>query len=216
MKIDGLKVVMTYENGKLTRAATRGDGEVGEDITENIKTVKAIPLILPEKVSITVIGEAWMKKKDLVRINKERETEGLPLYANTRNLSAGTLRQLDPKIVATRNIQIYSYDIEGGDYDTQEEELKALEKYGFLVNPDRKVCVNLKEVQKFYDTWVSKKDKQDYGIDGLVIKINERRIWDTLGYTAKSPRGGIAYKFPAEVVMHCHSHNCGFFIHVNL
>ncbi len=200
MKIDGLKVVMTYENGELIRAATRGDGEVGEDITENIKTVKAIPLVLPEKVTITVIGEAWMKKKDLARINKDREQDGLPLYANTRNLSAGTLRQLDPKIVATRNIQIYSYDIEGGDYGTQEEELKALEQYGFLVNQDRKVCNNLEEVQKFYDTWVNKKDKQDYGIDGLVIKINERNIWDTLGYTAKSPRGGIAYKFPAEVV----------------
>ena len=200
MKIDGLKVVLTYEEGKLIRAATRGDGEVGEDITENIKTVKAIPLILPEKVSITVIGEAWMKKEDLKRINILREKEGLPLYANTRNLSAGTLRQLDPKIVATRNIQIYSYDIEGGDYATQEEELKALESYGFLVNHDRKVCKNLSEVQKFYDSWVSKKDKQDYGIDGLVIKINERALWDSLGYTAKSPRGGVAYKFEAEVV----------------
>ncbi len=200
MKIDGLKVVMTYVDGELVRAATRGDGEVGEDITENIKTVKAIPLVLPEKVSVTVIGEAWMKKKDLVRINKEREKDGLPLYANTRNLSAGTLRQLDPKIVATRNIQIYSYDIEGGDFATQEEELLALEKYGFLVNPDRKVCKNLNEIQVFYDSWVTKKDKQDYGIDGLVIKMNERTLWDTLGYTAKSPRGGIAYKFPAEVV----------------
>ncbi len=200
MKIDGLKVVLTYEDGKLVRAATRGDGEIGEDITENIKTVKAIPLVLPEKVSITVIGEAWMKKEDLKRINIQREKENLPLYANTRNLSAGTLRQLDPKIVATRNIQIYSYDIEGGNYTTQEEELVALEQYGFLVNGDRKVCKNLHDVQKFYDTWVSKKDGQDYGIDGLVIKINERKLWDILGYTAKSPRGGIAYKFPAEIV----------------
>lgn len=199
MKIDGLKVVLTYEEGLLVRAATRGDGEVGEDITENIKTVKAIPLILSEKVSITVIGEAWMKKEDLKRINLLREKEGLPMYANTRNLSAGTLRQLDPKIVANRNIQIYSYDIEGGNYLTQEEELKTLEQYGFLVNPDRKVCKNLRDIQKFYDIWVHKKDKQDYGIDGLVIKINERKIWDVLGYTAKSPRGGVAYKFPAEV-----------------
>lgn len=198
MKIDGLKVIMTYEHGKLIRAATRGDGEVGEDITENIKTVKAIPLVLPEEVSLTVIGEAWMKKEDLKRINTQREKEGLPLYANTRNLSAGTLRQLDPKIVATRNIQIYAYDIEGGNYATQEEELQALSSYGFLVNNDRKECKNLEEVQSFYDTWVSKRDKQDYGIDGLVIKINERSVWDALGYTAKSPRGGIAYKFPAE------------------
>jgi DNA ligase (NAD+) len=200
MKIDGLKVILTYEDGSLIRAATRGDGEVGEDITENIKTVKSIPLVLPEKVSITVIGEAWMKKDDLKRINEVREKEGLPLYANTRNLSAGTLRQLDPKIVATRNIQIYAYDIEGGDYTTQEEELETLSSYGFLVNTDRKVCKNLHEVQIFYDMWVGKKDKQDYGIDGLVIKINERVLWDALGYTAKSPRGGIAYKFPAEEV----------------
>ncbi len=200
MKIDGLKVILTYTDGELTCAATRGDGSVGEDITENIKTVKSIPLTLSEKVSITVIGEAWMKKEDLKRINVLREKEGLPLYANTRNLSAGTLRQLDPKIVATRNIKIFAYDIENGNYVTQEEELEALFSYGFLVNSDRKVCKNLHEVQKFYESWVTKKDKQDYGIDGLVIKINERELWDTLGYTAKSPRGGIAYKFPAEKV----------------
>lgn len=200
MKIDGLKVVMTYENGILIRAATRGNGEVGEDITENIKTVKSIPLVLPKPFSITVIGEAWIKKKDLVKINKEREKEGLSLYANTRNLAAGTLRQLDPKIVAKRNIQIYSYDIEGGTFKTQDEELKTLEVFGFLVNRDRKVCKNLKEVQSFYDAWITKRKTQDYGIDGLVVKINERILWDELGYTAKSPRAGIAYKFPAEEV----------------
>lgn len=200
MKIDGLKVILTYKDGVLVRAATRGNGEVGEDVTENIKTVKSIPLILPEKVSMTVIGEAWMKKKDLEKINAERIKDGLALYANTRNLSAGTLRQLDPKIVATRNIQIFAYDIEGGDFETQEEELNALSKYGFLVNGDRKVCKDLHDVQKFYDTWVGKRNTPEYGIDGLVIKINERYIWDELGYTAKSPRGGIAYKFPAEEV----------------
>lgn len=206
MKIDGLKVILTYEDGKLVRAATRGDGTVGEDITENIKTVRSIPLVLPEKKSLTVIGEAWMKKSDLIRINKEREASGLPLYANTRNVSAGTLRQLDPKIVATRSIQIFAYDIEvssndqknGSTFSTQEEELLTLEKYGFLVNQDRKVCKTLADVQVFYDAWVTKRDKQDYGIDGVVVKINERKLWDALGYTAKSPRAGIAYKFPAE------------------
>jgi DNA ligase (NAD+) len=203
MKIDGLKVVLTYKDGLFVRAATRGDGEVGEDITENIRTVKSIPLALPEKISITVIGEAWMKKKDLITINKEREREGLPLYANTRNLAAGTLRQLDPKVVARRNIQIFAYDIEtekgaSRAWSTQEEELRALEGFGFLVNKDRKVCTSLNEVEKFYTTWVSKKNTQDYGIDGLVIKVNERDIWDALGYTAKSPRAGVAYKFPAE------------------
>jgi DNA ligase (NAD+) len=210
MKIDGLKVILTYENGELIRAATRGNGEVGEDITENIKTVKSIPLSLPEKVSLTVIGEAWIKKKDLERINKTRQEEGLALYANTRNLAAGTLRQLDPKIVAARNIQIYAYDIElsrqdldtkeGGVYATQEEELTTLARFGFLVNKDRCVCKNLKEVQSFYEEWVTKRTTEDYGIDGLVVKINERSLWDKLGYTAKSPRAGIAYKFPAEEV----------------
>ncbi|MFA5131705.1 MAG: NAD-dependent DNA ligase LigA [Candidatus Paceibacterota bacterium] len=210
MKIDGLKVVLTYEHGKLVRAATRGNGEVGEDVTENIKTVKSIPLVLPENISITVIGEAWMKKKDLERINRERELQGLALYANTRNLAAGTLRQLDPKIVATRNIQLYAYDIETSRQDldkkekaiymTQEEELSVLEKFGFLVNKDRKICKTLSEAQTFYEKWIEKRHTQDYGIDGLVIKVNERTLWDELGYTAKSPRAGIAYKFPAEEV----------------
>ena len=200
MKIDGLKVILTYKDGVFVRAATRGDGEIGEDITENIKTVKTIPLVLSEKISITVIGEAWMKKKDLEKINSERTKNGLPLYANTRNLAAGTLRQLNPKIVATRNIQIYAYDVEGGKYATQEEELVALEQFGFLVNKDRKVCITLQDVEKFYKKWVDKHGTEDYGIDGLVIKVNERNLWDELGYTAKSPRGGIAYKFPAQEV----------------
>ncbi|MDD4989447.1 MAG: NAD-dependent DNA ligase LigA [Candidatus Pacebacteria bacterium] len=200
MKIDGLKVVLTYRDGIFVRAATRGNGEVGEDITENIKTVKVIPLILSQKVSITVVGEAWMKKKDLIKINKERESQGLASYANTRNLSAGTLRQLDPKVVARRNIQIFAYDIEGGDYTSQEEELSKLEHFGFLVNKDRKVCRTLEEVQKFYEKWKGKRNGEDYGIDGLVVKINERDLWDILGYTAKSPRGGVAYKFPAVEV----------------
>ncbi|MFA6608425.1 MAG: NAD-dependent DNA ligase LigA [Candidatus Paceibacterota bacterium] len=200
IKIDGLKVVLTYVNGELFRAATRGNGEVGEDITENIKTVRSIPLILPEKVSITVIGEAWMRKHDLDRINKEREKKGFQLYANTRNLAAGTLRQLDPKIVASRNIQIFAYDIEQGNFSSQEEELKALTRYGFLVNIDRKICKTIEEAQSFYDKWINKRNAEDYGIDGLVIKINERKLWDLLGYTAKSPRAGIAYKFPAEEV----------------
>lgn len=200
MKIDGLKVILSYKDGVLVRAATRGDGEIGEDITENIKTVKVIPLILSKKVTLTIIGEAWMKKKDLEKINESRKSEVLPLYANTRNLTAGTLRQLDTKVVAKRNIQIFAYDIEGGDYKTQEDELLALEEFGFLVNKDRAVCKTLEDVQKFYDMWKYKKGNENYGIDGLVIKINERKLWDILGYTAKSPRGGIAYKFPAEEV----------------
>lgn len=198
LKIDGLKIVLTYKDGVLVCGATRGNGEIGEDITENIKTFRSIPLTLPEQVSITVIGEAWMKKKDLERINKEREESGLPLYANTRNLAAGTLRQLDPRIVAERNLQLFAYDIEGASYGTQQEELETLSLFGFLVNKDHKYCLTLEEIESFYKEWTDSRSNQDYGIDGLVIKINERKIWDTLGYTAKSPRGGIAYKFPAE------------------
>ncbi len=209
LKIDGLKIVLTYEDGKLIRGATRGDGEVGEDITENVKTIKSIPLVLPEPLSMTVIGEAWIKKNDLDLINKERAKEGLPLYANTRNLAAGTLRQLDPKVVASRHLQLFAYDIEGytlqGEsrvrfFATQEEELTTLDRFGFLVNKDHLFCKTLHEVQKFYDTWKEVRSDENYGIDGLVVKINERKLWDALGYTAKSPRGGIAYKFPAEVV----------------
>ncbi len=199
LKIDGLKAILTYREGKLLRAATRGNGEVGEDITENMRTVRSVPLVLPEKISITVIGEVWMEKKELERINREREKEGLALYANTRNLAAGTLRQLDPRIVATRNIKFFAYDIENGNYTSQEEELSALSGFGFLVNKDHKICKRISDVQPFYETWSHKRGKQDYGIDGLVIKVNERKLWDELGYTAKSPRGGIAYKFPAEV-----------------
>ncbi len=198
MKIDGLKVILTYNDGQLVQAATRGNGDVGEDITENMKTVRSIPLSLADRASFTVIGEAWIKKKDLEKINQERAKSGLALYANTRNFAAGTLRQLDPRIVAKRNIQLYAYDIEGGKYKTQAEELAALSGYGFLVNKDHKICKTLQDVQDFYDEWKEKRSKEDYGIDGLVIKVNERKLWDELGYTAKSPRGGVAYKFPAE------------------
>jgi DNA ligase (NAD+) len=200
LKIDGLKIILTYENGKLVRGTTRGDGEVGEDITENIKTIRTIPLSLPLPLSITVIGEAWIKKSDLEVINKERENENLPLYANTRNLAAGTLRQLDARIVAKRNLQLFAYDIEGGDYATQEDELKELTSLGFLVNSSKNICKSLEDIQSFYNSWVDRKDKEEFGIDGIVIKINERVLWDSLGYTAKSPRGGIAYKLPAEEV----------------
>jgi DNA ligase (NAD+) len=215
MKIDGLKVILNYENGILVKAATRGDGEVGEDVTENIKTIKTIPLVLKEKLNITVVGEAWIKKSDLEKINKIQRENNLQGYANTRNLAAGTLRQLDSSIVAKRKLQFFAYDI---DFDlegeknnfeskkileklnTQEKELKFLESNGFLVNQNRKLRSDLNQVQDFYDENIKSKNSHEYGIDGMVIKINERSIWNALGYTAKSPRAGIAYKFPAEQV----------------
>lgn len=203
LKIDGLKIILTYKEGVLVRAATRGDGEVGEDITENIKTVKSIPLFLSEPFSMTVIGEAWIDKQDLENINRDRHTQGLPLYANTRNLAAGTLRQLDPSVVAQRNIHIFAYDIEaldGSTLSTQEEELLLLTRLGFEVNRDYLKARTLDEVQQFYEKWVPKRHSERYGIDGLVVKVNQLSLCERLGYTAKSPRFGIAYKFPAEEV----------------
>lgn len=204
LKIDGLKIVLTYKDGVLVRAATRGDGEIGEDITENIKTVKSIPLFLSEPITMTVIGEAWIDKRDLEKINKERLRENLPVYANTRNFAAGTLRQLDPGIVAKRNIHIFAYDIEGIEkkyaFDSQWQELTLLKKLGFEVNNDSKQCQTIEDVQKVYEKWVERRHNESYGIDGLVIKVNEQELCDRLGYTAKAPRFGIAYKFPAEEV----------------
>jgi DNA ligase (NAD+) len=202
LKIDGLKIILSYREGKLVRAATRGDGEVGEDVTENVRTIRSIPLLLPGRETLTVVGEVWMKKSYLEKINKERAKNGEPLYANTRNLAAGTLRQLDPRIVAERDLQFYAYDIEtNGEevmFSSQSDELETLKKFGFMVNNDSKRCKDLDEIQRFYDSWIPKRQGENFGIDGLVIKINERDLWDALGYTAKSPRAGIAYKFPAE------------------
>jgi DNA ligase (NAD+) len=202
LKIDGLKIILSYREGKLVRAATRGDGEVGEDVTENVRTIRSIPLLLPGRETLTVVGEVWMKKSYLEKINKERAKNGEPLYANTRNLAAGTLRQLDPRIVAERDLQFYAYDIEtNGEevmFSSQSDELETLKKFGFMVNNDSKRCKDLDEIQRFYDSWIPKRQGENFGIDGLVIKTNERDLWDALGYTAKSPRAGIAYKFPAE------------------
>lgn len=203
LKIDGLKIVLTYQDGKLIRGATRGDGIIGEDVTSNVKTIQSIPLELKQKVSITVVGEAWIGKKDLVKINKIREKEGESLYANTRNLAAGAIRQLDPKIAASRKLNSFVYDIDlidDGIPETQSTELELLEKLGFEINKNFAVFDNLLGVEKFYQSWAKKKNSLDYGLDGIVIKINSRKIQDALGYTAKSPRWGVAYKFPAEQV----------------
>lgn len=201
LKIDGLKVVLTYKDGVLVRAATRGDGAIGEDITANIKTIKSIPTFLEDKVSMTVIGEAWISKSELERINKEREAAGEPLYANTRNLAAGTLRQLDSSVTRSRNIQMFVYDIEGStDSITQVNELETLKRYGFQVNKESVYCKNLEDVETFYQKWVTLRDSKEYGVDGVVIKVNESELCGILGFTAKAPRFGIAYKFPAEEV----------------
>jgi DNA ligase (NAD+) len=203
LKIDGLKVILNYKKGVYVGAATRGDGEIGEDVTQNVKTVSSIPLKLKKAIDLIAVGEVWIGKKELEKINKERKASGDSLYANTRNLAAGSLRQLDPKITASRKLNSFIYDIEeidGGVVDTQEAELNTLNDLGFQVNENRLIAKNIDEVQKFYENWTKKRHSLDYELDGIVIKINSKKIQDVLGYTGKSPRWGVAYKFPAEQV----------------
>lgn len=207
LKIDGLKVVLTYENGEFVQGATRGDGQIGEDVTENLKTIFHIPLKLKKSVSCVVVGECFLGKKELARINRLRSKKGEALFANSRNAAAGSIRQLDPKIAAERRLDCFAYDLDritgtaGIDFPgTQIDELALLEKLGFNVNPHRKFCRDIGEVQKYYEYWTKHKDEEDYGIDGVVIKINSRQLQEVLGYTGKAPRWGVAYKFPAERV----------------
>lgn len=202
LKIDGLKIILTYKDGVLVRAATRGDGSVGEDVTQNVRTIKSVPLALKKKVDLIAVGEAWISVADLENINKARKAEGLPLYANTRNLAAGSLRQLDSKVTASRNLNAFVYDIDRLDNlpGTQGEEIELLTKLGFNTNPHHEVVSGVAGIQKFYYTWTKKRDKLPYQLDGVVIKVNSRKIQEALGYTGKSPRWGVAYKFPAEQV----------------
>jgi DNA ligase (NAD+) len=213
LKIDGLKIILTYKNGKFVQGATRGDGEIGEDVTLNLKTIQSIPLILNKPLDVIAVGECWLSKKELTKINKEREKNGEQLFANTRNAAAGSIRQLDPKVAAKRKLSSFIYDIdklslraergkpEISEFpDTQEKELKLIFDLGFKENPNYEVVPNLEGVEKYYKHWSKNREKLDYGLDGIVIKINSRKIQEALGYTGKSPRWGIAYKFPAEQV----------------
>lgn len=211
LKIDGLKIVLTYEKGVLTRGATRGNGEIGEEVTENLRTIEAIPLMLEEPVDITVVGEAWLSKDELTRINKERKEIGESLFANPRNAAAGSIRQLDSRITAKRKLSAFIYDIDSlilndeqqttrnqGLPKTQMEELALLKKLGFAVNPHARQCRNIEEIEAYYQEWDAKRESLPYALDGIVIKVNDQSLYDTLGYTGKSPRFGVAYKFPAE------------------
>lgn len=203
LKIDGLKVILTYKDGVLVQGATRGDGSVGEDVTQNVKTIKSIPLAIDENFSVTVVGEAWIAQSDLDKINKERQKNGEEVYANTRNLAAGAMRQLDPKMAKARKLNCFIYDI---DYlssnrpESQSKELEMLKRLGFEINPNYSVFDSISGVEEYYQGWAKKRHKLDYGLDGIVIKINSVKIQSALGYTAKSPRWGVAYKFPAEQV----------------
>ena len=199
-KIDGVKIILQYEQGKLKTAATRGDGTVGEDVTENIATLKEVPSTLTKKVDITVEGEVYLTTKELERINKERKKNKEDVYANPRNLVAGSLRQLDPVITASRDLRIFIYDI--AQYtkkpNTQEKEIQFLEGLGFPVNKTRKLCKTLKAVMRFWQQREEKRESLPYWIDGIVIKVNDRVYQEQLGYTGKAPRYAVAFKFPAE------------------
>jgi DNA ligase (NAD+) len=199
LKIDGLHIVLTYKNGLLALAATRGDGKIGENVTQNIKTIQSVPLKIRESIDVIVEGEVWLGRKMLEEINKERAKNSEPLFANPRNAAAGTIRQLDSQVVAKRQLDTYIYDISAGEIPaTQKTELERLEALGFKVNPHRRLCKNLDEVIDFWIEWQKKKDSQDYWIDGIVIKVNDRKLQNILGFTGKAPRWAIAFKFPAE------------------
>mgnify|MGYP000872859150 CR=1 FL=1 len=209
LKIDGLTVALTYEDGVLQRAATRGDGEVGEEITANVKTIRAVPLRLWENSEIEVLpvldvrGEGYMPKESFLQLNREREEEELAFFANPRNAAAGSLRQQDSKITAQRKLGYFSYQLlqaEQLGLRTQQEVLKALSEYGFNVNRNYKVFNNIDEVIEYCSMMTGERHSFPYDIDGLVIKVNNLTHQRELGYTAKSPRWAIAYKFPAEQV----------------
>ncbi len=205
-KIDGLKVVLTYSEGRLISAATRGDGVVGEDITHTARMIRDVPHTLQEQISLIVVGEAWLAETDFKRINMEREKSGEALFANPRNAAAGSVRQLDPDVTRGRNIHLYAYDIDSFDAgatklvapDTQEKELQLLKKLGFVVNPHFAHVADIEGVLAYHKTWEPRKHIEQYGMDGVVVKVNEVVYQKVLGYTAKAPRFGIAYKFPAE------------------
>lgn len=202
LKIDGLKIVFEYEKGNLKTAATRGDGRVGEDVTQNARTIESVPLVLQEPIDVIVEGEAWMAKSDFETLNEKQKKAGLPLYANPRNVTAGTIRQLDSRVVAERKLRVFMYDIAKIDNapNTQQEELKLLQDLGFKVNKYVTFCKHISEVIAFWKKWQIKAKSEDYWVDGVVIKVNEREYQEALGYTGKAPRFAIAFKFPAEQV----------------
>lgn len=199
LKIDGLSISLTYENGVLVTGATRGDGSVGEDITENLKRVKDIPLVLPEPVNITVRGECYMPRASFDRVNQIRQENGEPEFANPRNAAAGTLRQLDTKIVAKRNLATFLYqEVSPTDQSSQEGVLEKLARLGFVVNRERVLAEDMEQIWDFIQKVAQLREDLPYDIDGIVIKVNDLAVQEELGFTVKAPKWAVAYKFPAE------------------
>lgn len=206
LKIDGFKIVLTYERGELVRAATRGDGRVGEEVTANVRLIKSVPGRLSRPVDVIVEGEIWLGKKEFARINAAREKRGEALFANPRNAAAGTIRQLDQSVVAERRLECFIYDLarlsdsDGGLArlpDTQIAELELLRELGLPVNPYFTLCADEQAVIAYWRKWERAREKVDYGLDGVVLKVNERSAQETLGFTGKGPRFAVALKFPA-------------------
>lgn len=203
LKIDGLAVSLSYENGRFTVGTTRGDGTVGENITENLKTIRAIPLKIDATSSFEVRGEAYMPKNSFEKLNAAREENGQPVFQNPRNAAAGSLRQLDTKLTAQRNLSIFLYGLtrqEMFDIDTQSKSLETLDDLGFKTNKERKVANDIDEVIEYVEYWQEHRLDLPYEIDGIVIKVNNLKAQEKIGYTVRSPKWAIAYKFPAEEV----------------
>ena len=203
LKIDGLAVTLHYENGHFVQGATRGDGAVGEDISANLRTVKTIPLHIPYTGELEVRGEVYMGKETLEKLNLARQEKGEEVFANPRNAAAGSLRQLDSKIAASRNLAMFVYNVanaQAAGFSTHEESLQGLEGFGFNVNKERQVCQSIDEVLSYIERWTAKRFELPYEIDGIVIKVNGLRQQAEMGATVKSPRWAVAYKFPAEKV----------------
>ena len=199
LKIDGLSISLTYEKGILVAGATRGDGSIGENITENLKRVKDIPLTLPEELDITVRGECYMPRASFDQVNQARQENGEPEFANPRNAAAGTLRQLDTAVVAKRNLATFLYqEASPSTRDSQEKVLKHLEQLGFVVNPKRILAENIDEIWNFIQEVGEERENLPYDIDGVVIKVNDLASQEELGFTVKAPKWAVAYKFPAE------------------
>lgn len=204
LKIDGLAVSLKYENGRFVQGLTRGDGTTGEDITENLKTIHAIPLVLQKPISFEVRGEAYMPRKSFLKLNETKEKKGEQPFANPRNAAAGSLRQLDSKLAAARKLDIFLYSINDFtelDATSQSEALTELDQLGFKTNPERIVAKSIEDILAYIEEWTAKREHLSYDIDGIVIKVNTIEHQETMGFTQKSPRWAIAYKFPAEEVV---------------
>lgn len=201
LKIDGLAVSLSYERGELQYGATRGDGTYGEDITRNVRTMRSVPLRLEQDITVDVRGEVFISNSNFTKLNEENARQGRPLFANPRNASAGSLRQLDPAITAGRPLEIFVYGIgymEDTNVQTHWEGLRLLEKAGLRTNPHAKLCPGIEEVIAYCERWLEERHRLNYAIDGIVIKVNDLELQQRLGATAKSPRSAIAFKFPAE------------------